>query len=140
MKKLLIALACISFAGCAANPSFHKSTSQNYRPQGETNTIKLDAALTHKKNLLTDDYAVMFVINDKTHLYFQLDNAGNGSLSCNEKIGSLGSKESPSQFMCEPYNGHKVGANCNGSTVNGMLSSANCSFTYDNEIAANFRF
>ncbi len=135
MKKLLIALACISFAGCAANPSLHKSTSQNYRPQGETNTIKLDAQLVHKKNLLTDDYAVIFYVNEKNHLFFQLDNGGNGSLSCDAD------KQDPNHlYHCVTYNGHKIGATCNGSTVNGMLSSANCSFTYDNEIAANFKF
>lgn len=140
MKNLLIAFTCLALTACAANPSYHKSTHQNYRPQGETNTLKLDAALVHKKNLVTDDYAVMFVINDKTHLYFQLDNGGNGSLSCTDKIGSLGSKESPSQQLCEPHNGHKLGANCTGSTTNGTLTRAQCSFTYDNEIAANFSF
>lgn len=135
MKNLLIAFTCLAFTGCA--PAYYKSTPQNYRPLGEKSTIKIDGGLVHQKNLLSDDFAVVFKINDETPLFFQLDRGGNGSLSCTSETGS---KVSPSLFYCTPHNGKPIGANCIGSTANGRLISTQCSFTYDNEIAANFKF
>jgi len=135
MKKLLIALTCLSFVGCAANPAVYKSTSQNYRPKGESSTIKIDAQLAVKQNLLNKDYAAVFYINNTNQLFFQLDQAGNGSLSCDKDT------QDPNHlYHCITHNGHKIGASCMGSTANGRLASTQCAFTYDDEIAANFKF
>lgn len=137
MKNLIIAFSLITLSACAANPAFVKSTSQNYRPKGEGNTLKIDSTIAVKQNLLDKDYAVTFYINENLNLFFQLDKSGNGSLSCESVKGTT---QAPTFFYCSPHNGHKIGANCIGSTVNGNLSTTQCAFTYDDEIAANFRF
>lgn len=135
MNKLLVAALALTFSACAANPSVHGSTPQSYRPKGEDAPLQVESRLIHKTNLLDDDYAVLFRIDNSTVLGFQLDKSGNGSLSCDKTVdGENG------LYFCHPHNGHKIGASCNGSTTNRILTGANCSFTYDNEIAANFRF
>lgn len=135
MKKLLIALTCLSFTACAANPAVYQATKQNYRPIGESKKVEIEARLVHKKNLLDDDYAVLFKIDGEMFLYFQLTKNGNGSLSCTKEI-----KSPDGLYDCNPHNGKPIGANCTGSTANGRLISTQCAFTYDNEIAANFSF
>lgn len=137
MKKIISLLIATTLTACAANPAVYKSTSQNYRAAGNDKTVKLDASIAIKQNLLDKDYAVTFFVNENPALFFQLDKGGNGSLSCETLKGK---KESPTLLYCEPFNGHKIGATCNGSTANGNLISSNCSFTFDNEIAANFKF
>jgi hypothetical protein len=135
MKKLFIALCLISLVGCAANPAIYHSTTQNYRPKGEDNQLNINGRLVHKKNLVSDEYAVVFDINAKYSLGFQLDNAGNGSLSCTTDI-----KGANGTYDCHPHNGKPIGANCIGSTTNGKLTGAQCAFVYNGENAANFKF
>ncbi|GEM_PF-2078717 len=135
MKKLLIALTCLSFAGCASNPAVYDSTSQNYRPKGQDLPLQIKGRLIHQKNLLSSDYAVVFTVDNEFSLGFQLDNSGNGSMSCTSAIESENG-----QTVCHPHNNNPIGANCIGSTVNGKLAGAQCTFTYNNEIAANFKF
>lgn len=135
MKNLFIAFTCLAFTGCAANPAVYQSTAQNYRPKGEEKQLNINGRLVHKKNLLNDEYAAVFSINSQYAIGFQLDRSGNGSLSCTDDIeGEKG------LYACHPHNGKPIGANCVGSTANGRLISTQCAFTYDNEIAANFKF
>ncbi len=137
MKNLIIAFSLITLSACAANPAYVKSTSQNYRPKGEDKIIKIDSTIAIKQNLLDKEFAITFYINEYPSLFYQLDKNGNGSLSC---VATKGSTESPTLFYCNPHNGHKIGANCVGSTANGNFASTQCSFLYDDEIAANFKF
>jgi len=135
MKKLLIALTCLSFAGCAANPAVYGTVKQNYRPKGEDKPLSIESRLVVKQNLLDKDFAVLFNVDNKMQLAFNLDQQGNGSLSC-----TTPQSDTKGGFMCEPHNGHKIGASCIGSTANGRFASTQCAFTYDDEIAANFKF
>lgn len=135
MKNLIFPLLAFFLSSCAANPAVYQSTAQNYRPKGDDQQLNINGRLVHKKNLLDDDYAVVFSVNSKYALGFQLDSSGNGALSCNSDIES-----DKGSFACHPQNGKPIGANCLGSTVNGKLSSVQCSFSYDNETAANFKF
>lgn len=134
MNKLLTALMLLALSGCAAVAI--PTTSQNYRAKGNDEQLKITGKLIYKKNLLIDDYAVLFNIDNDQALAFQLDNNGNGSLSCTKPVND----DKQGQFYCYPHKGNKIGATCNGSTVNGILASSLCTFTYNNEIAANFKF
>lgn len=136
MKKLLIALTCLSFVGCAANPAVYGTVKQNYRPKGEDKPLSIESRLIVKQNLLDKDYAVIFRLNETTQLGFNLSKAGNGELSCTIEIED----SNEGQYFCKPHNGHKIGASCIGSTANGRFASTQCAFTYDDEIAANFKF
>jgi len=133
MKKLLIALTCLSFVGCAANPAVYGTVKQNYRPKGEDKPLSIESRLIVKQNLLDKDFAVLFKLDNDVQLWFNLDQHGNGSLSCT-------TPQDDPLYSCKPYNGHKIGASCIGSTANGRFASTQCAFTYDDEIAANFKF
>lgn len=135
MKNLIIAFSLITISACAANPATLNSVSQNYRPKNSDKQIQIDSQLIVKQNLLDKDYAVIFYVNKINHLFFNLDKNGSGSLSCDKNL-----QDEKKLFHCITHDGHKIGANCIGSTVNGNLSSTQCAFTYDDEIAANFRF
>lgn len=136
MKNLIIAFSLITLSACAANPASYGSVKQNYRPKGEDKTITIESRLIVKKNLLDNDYAVVFKVDENYQLGFNLNQNGDGGLSCITNIED--SKDG--KYLCKPHNGHKIGANCVGSTANGNFASTQCSFLYDDEIAANFKF
>lgn len=133
MKNTTIALILLALTGCATTA--YPTASQNYRAKGSDEQIKVTSKFLHKSNIATDDYAVLFNIDDQPALAFQLDRAGNGSFSCDKPV-----KDEVESYYCYPHKGNKIGGQCVGSTTNGKVSSAYCTFTYNGEQAANFKF
>lgn len=131
MRYLLILFVFLT--ACSSNPTLHNSTSQNYRPKGAEDQIRIDASIARKAGMLNTEYAAIFQIDGKPALFFQLDKSGNGSFSCNTDTTS-----DKDLYHCYPHDGNKIGAQCIGSTLNRKLKQVHCTFTYDNEIAANF--
>lgn len=122
-------------ASCSTHQVF-KSAPQSYRAIGETQKLNIDARLVKQNNLINSDYGVVFTIDNEPYLFFQLSKNGTGSLSCSDKD----IQDEKGLYKCTPHNNNPIGANCIGSTRNGSLVSAQCTFTYNNEIAANFNF
>lgn len=135
MKKTTIALILLALTGCATTA--YPTASQNYRQKGSDEQIKITSKFLHESKFVSDEYAVLFNIDDQPALAFQLDNGGNGSFSCDKQVKD---ESKDNAHYCYPHNGNKIGGQCISSTTNGKVSSAYCTFTYNGEQAANFKF
>lgn len=121
MKKLLIALTCLSFAACASQQVF-KSAPQNYRLKGAENTIEIKGATFQTSKAFDKTHFIGIYFNNNLQIQVNLDKQLNG-----EADGT-------------PFEGKKTSATCTGRNVTPSTAEIRCMIFIDNEKTVTLTF